>query len=130
MSAMSETGASRTAAAVLRAAGGRTALLRMPAPAVSGDDGEQLGLATPGFQDVPLGPVAFQRLTPVQVEMLVSAGAMLRAAGTESFDAVDGLLRGAVGVVLDEGTWTITGVRTMQAEGKPYCYGVTLRKPE
>ena len=38
-----------------------TVLLRVPAPAVAGDVTEQLGLATPEFQDVELAPVVFRR---------------------------------------------------------------------
>ena len=123
------TGAARVAEAVLRSGGGRSVLLRMSAPAVQGDDSEQLGLATPQFQDLPLGPVGFQRVTAAQMEMLVSAEAMLRVAGTLAFNSAEVLLESAAGVVVDGVMWVIGNVRTMQTEGKPYCYGVMLRKP-
>jgi len=123
------TGAARVAEVLLRTVGGPSVLLRMPAPAVSGDDGEQLGLATPEFQDAVLGPVSFQRVDAEAMEMLVSAEAMLRVAGTLAYASVDVLLQAVVGVVVDGVVWTITEVRTMQAEGKTYCYGVRMVKP-
>jgi hypothetical protein len=124
------TGAARVAEVLLRTAGGRTVLLRMPAPAVSGNDGEQLGLATPQFQDAVLGPVTFRKADAATTEMLVSAEAMLRVAGTLAYDSVEVLLQAALGVVVDGVVWTITSVRTMQAEGKPYCYGLMVQRPE
>ncbi len=53
--------ARRAADVLLQCAGGRSVLLRMPAPATAGDIGEQLGLAVPSFQDVELSPVVFRR---------------------------------------------------------------------
>ena len=46
----------RTADVLLRGIGGRSVMLRMPALASAGDVAEQLGLATPEFQDVELAP--------------------------------------------------------------------------
>lgn len=123
------TGAERVAEALLRTAGGRSVLLRMPAPAVSGADAEQLGLTTPEFQDEVLSPVVFRKADAATSEMLVSAEAMLRVAGTLAYDSVDVLLQGALGIVVDDVVWAITSVRTMQAEGKPYCYGVMVWRP-
>src|SRR5665213_1558946 len=50
----------RAADVLLRCAGGRAVMLRMPAPASAADVAEQLGLAGPEFQDVELAPVAFR----------------------------------------------------------------------
>ena len=44
----------RAADTLLRGIGGTQVLLRTPAPANPDDDGEQLGLSTPLFQDFPL----------------------------------------------------------------------------
>lgn len=123
------TGAARVAEALLHATGGRSVLLRLPAPAVSGDDGEQLGLATPQFQDAVLGPVAFRKADAAASELLVSAEAMLRVAGTLEYGSVDALLQAALGVVVDGVVWTITSIRTMQAQGQPYCYGLMVQRP-
>jgi len=51
----------RAADVLLRCAGGRSVLLRMPANASAGDTTEQLGLAVPEFQDVELAPVVFRK---------------------------------------------------------------------
>src|ERR1700722_7270950 len=51
----------RAADVLLRCAGGRSVLLRMPAQASAGDTTEQLGLAVPEFQDVELAPVVFRK---------------------------------------------------------------------
>ncbi len=40
----------RAADVLLRAMGGRSVMLRMPAPAVPADPTEQLGIATPAFR--------------------------------------------------------------------------------
>ena len=61
----SSDGAIRLADAVMRSAGGRMVLLRLAAPAVPNDDAEQLGLATPQYQDVALGPVTFHKADSV-----------------------------------------------------------------
>src|ERR1700724_1700479 len=52
----------RAADTLLRGVGGRRVLLRVPAPGVAGDDGEQLGVASPEFQDLPLWPTEFRRV--------------------------------------------------------------------
>src|SRR5260370_42006411 len=51
----------RAADVLLRCAGGRSVLLRIPANASAGDTTEQLGLAVPEFQDVELAPVVFRK---------------------------------------------------------------------
>jgi hypothetical protein len=114
---------------LLRTVGGRSVLLRLPAPAVANEDAEQLGLAAPEFQDASLCPVAFRRADTASPMLLVSAEAMLRVAGTLAFDSVDVLLQTAAGVVVDDVVYAITSVRISQAGGKPYCYCLALRKP-
>ena len=59
---ISATGAAaRAADALLRAVGGRTVMLRVPSPAVPADITEQLGIAVPMFQDLPLAPVVYRK---------------------------------------------------------------------
>ena len=59
---VSATGAAARATDVLlRAMGGRSVMLRMPAPAVPADVTEQLGIAVPTFQDIPLAPVVYRK---------------------------------------------------------------------
>ena len=50
-------------------------LLRVTAGAAANDDAEQLGLATPQFQDVPPAPCVFRK-TGSRQELLVSGAAV------------------------------------------------------
>jgi hypothetical protein len=121
-------GRERFAEVLLRTNGGRSVLLRMPAPASSGDDAEQLGLATPGFQDVELGPAVFHKANSV-AKLLVSACAVDALLGSLAFDAADVLFETAVGVVIDGVLYEITNSFASQAMGKAYCYWLVLEKP-
>jgi hypothetical protein len=120
-------GRERFAEVLLRTNGGRSVLLRMPAPASSGDDAEQLGLATPGFQDVELGPAVFHKANSV-AKLLVSACAVDALLGSLAFDAADVLFETAVGVVIDGVLYEITNSFASQAMGKAYCYWLVLEK--
>jgi hypothetical protein len=122
-------GRARFAEVLLRTNGGRTVLLRMPAPASSGDDAEQLGLATPDFQDVELGPAVFHKANSV-AKLLVSACAVDALLGSLDFDAPDVLFETAVGVVIDGVLYEITNSFASQAMGEAYCYWLVLQKPE
>ncbi len=123
--------------ALLRGVGGTTVLLHLPAPAVPGDPGEQLGLATPQFQDVPLAPALFRRVRAKtgtadrpdedSYELLISASAVERAAGTLGFNAGDVLLAQAGGLLIDGTLYGITWVATAEAFGSPYLYRLGLR---
>jgi hypothetical protein len=123
--------------ALMRGVGGRSVLLHLPAPAIPGDLGEQLGLATPQFQDVPLAPALFRRVRAKtgtadkpdedSYELMVSASAVERAAGTLGFNAADVLFAEAAGVVIDGTLYGITWVATAEAFGSPYLYRLGLR---
>lgn len=121
-------GAARCADAVLRAGGGRTVLLRLAAPAVAGSNGEEMGLATPGFQDAPLEPAAFHKANDV-TKLLVSASVVQALMGTLAYDSADVLFETAVGVLIDDLLYEITDSFASQAMGQPYCYWLTLRRP-
>jgi hypothetical protein len=123
--------------ALLRGVGGRTVLLHLPAPAIPGDPGEQLGLATPQFQDVALSPALFRRVRAKtgtadkpdedSYELMVSASAVERAAGTLGFNAGELLFAQADGVLIDGALYGITWVATAEAFGSPYLYRLGLR---
>jgi hypothetical protein len=123
--------------ALLRGAGGRSVLLHLPAPAIPGDPGEQLGLATPQFQDVALCPALFRRVRAKtgtadrpredSYELMVSASAVERAAGTLGFNAGAVLFAQAACVLIDGTLYGITWVATAEAFGSPYLYRVGLR---
>ena len=124
----SNAGAIRLADAAMRSGGGRTVLLRLAIPAVPGDDAEQLGLATPEFQDVLLGPATFHKANSV-TKLLVSASAVHEALGSLGFESAEVLFETAVGVFLDDVLYKITNSYSSQAMGVPYCYWLILEPP-
>jgi hypothetical protein len=121
-------GAIRLADAVMRSGGGRMVLLRLAAPAVPGDDAEQLGLATPQYQDLALGPATFHKADSV-TKLLVSASAVHEALGSLGYDSADVLFETAVGLLIDDLLYKITNSYSSQAMGMPYCYWLTLEPP-
>ena len=118
----------RAADVLLRASGGRSVLLRVPAPAVAGAQGEELGLATPEFQDVVLGPVVFRKALDA-TRLMVSASVVEALVGSLAFDSAAVLFETAVGVVVDGVVFLIEGSVGSQVEGEVYCYCLTLRAP-
>ncbi len=124
----SSDGAIRVADTVMRASGGRMVLLRLPAPAVPNDDAEQLGLATPEYQDVALGPATFHKANSV-TKLLVSASAVHKTLGSLGFDSADVLFETAVGLFVDDLLYKITNSYSSQAMAMPYCYWLTLEPP-
>ena len=122
-------------------------MLRTPSPAVPDDDGEQLGLAVPLFQDSPLSPVVFRRLrpklpssvtrpgkTPTQYELLVSVTAVNALAGTCGYESADSLFAAAYGVLLPETDLPgvlleIQSASWSEVGGAPYLYRLLLRAP-
>jgi hypothetical protein len=136
MDAIKSTGAAaRTADALLRATGGRSVTLRLPAPA-SPLVSEQLGLATPYFQDVPLAPVVFRKARTQSAagnaatsELLVSATAVELIVGSLDYASASVLFASALGVLIDGELFAIEWAATEQAFGKPYLYRLVLRTP-
>jgi hypothetical protein len=118
----------RAADTLLRTAG-RTLLLRLPAPAIPGDPTEQLGLATPQFQDVELSPVVvLSGKTSGSELLLVSATAVNTIVGSLGYSAARVLFAGAVGVMLDD-LLQIEAVAESEVNGTVYLYRLTLRLP-
>jgi hypothetical protein len=121
-------GAVRAAEALLRANGGRNVVLRMPGLAASGDDAEQLGLATPGFQDVVLGPVVFRKAESPG-KLLVSGAAVAAIVGSMAFDSAEVLFEQAVGVVVGNVLYEVESCVASVSGGVAYCYAVGLKAP-
>jgi hypothetical protein len=119
----------RAADALLRASGGRAVMLRMPAPAVAGNDGEQLGLATPQFQDVELAPTVFRKAESTAT-LLVSGSAVKVVVGSLKFNSAEVLFETVVGVVIDSVVYTILSSTTSTSDGKTYVYSLELRAPD
>jgi len=119
----------RTADALLRANGGRAVLLRLPAPAVANNDGEQLGLATPQFQDVELSPAAFRKAETTST-LLVSGSAVTAVVGSLQFNSAEVLFETAAGVVVDGVLYTILSSAAATSDGATYVYSLELRAPD
>ena len=134
---VSATGAAARAADVLlRAMGGRTVMLRMPAPAVPTDVTEQLGIATPTFQDIPLGPVVYRKARATVAEgkaakweMLVSATVVENLVGSLTYASASVLFATAYGVLSDDELLEIESATQEQVFGQPYVYRLVLRAP-
>ncbi len=131
---MSDLVAARVADTLLRGVGGRTVLLRMPAPAVPADVAEQLGLGAPTFQDIVLGPVVYRKARArvsdgeaAQWELLVSATAVERVVGSLAFGSTSVLFATAFGVLVDEALLEIESATTMHVFGGAYLYRLVLR---
>ena len=115
----------RTAEALLRGTGGRAVMLRVAAPAAQGDEAEQVGLASPVFQDVELAPCVFRKAGS-RSELLVSAQAVERVVGALSFDSAKVLFRTAAGLVVDAELLRVGEVTPVECAGVAACYRVEL----
>ena len=128
--------AARTADVLLRAVGGRTVMLRMPAPAVPADVTEQLGIATPTFQDLPLSPVVYRKARATVTagkaarwELLVSATVVETLLGSLAYASASVLFATAFGVLSDDELLEIVSATEEQLFGQPYVYRLVLRAP-
>jgi hypothetical protein len=128
----------RAADVLLRAMGGRSVRLRMPAPAVPADPTEQLGLATPEFQDLALAPVVCRKARAAvsdgkaaQWELLVSATAVEGVLGSLAYASASVLFANACGVLTDEGAELLEILSATQEPviGRPYVYRLLVRAP-
>lgn len=135
---VSATGAATKAADVLlRAMGGRSVMLRMPAPAVPADVTEQLGIAAPTFQDLPLAPVAYRKARaivaegrPAKWELLVSATVIEDLVGSLAYASASALFAAAYGVLSDDELLEIVSATQEQVFGQPYVYRLVLIAPQ
>lgn len=128
--------ATRTADALLRTTAGRAVLLRMPATASANDVTEQLGLATPQFQDVELAPVVFRSMRATVAEgkaarweMLVSASAVETLVGSLGYGAAESLFGAAFGILVDGVLMTVESTTAAEVRGAAYLYRLVLRTP-
>jgi hypothetical protein len=134
---VSATGAATRAADVLlRSAGGRTVMLRMPAPAIPADVTEQLGIAVPTFQDIPLAPVVYRKARATVTsgkaarwELLVSATVVAALVGSLAYASASVLFATAFGILSDDELLEIESATEEQAFGRPYLYRLMLQAP-
>lgn len=131
--------ATRAADVLLRSAGGRMVLLRMPSPGVAGDPTEQLGLAAPEFQDAELAPVVFRRSRArvsggktAEWELLVSASGVRTLLGGygAAYSSAEGMFAAAFGVVVDGVLMEIVSATGSEGNGEVYVYRLMVKEPE
>jgi hypothetical protein len=133
---LSAEGAVRAADTLLRGAGGRRVLLRMPGPASAGDVTEQLGLAVPEFQDLELAPVVFRKARATTAvgeaaksELMVSATAVHALVGSLGYSAASVLFATAFGVLIDDVLMEVESATESEVSGVPYVYRLVLKAP-
>jgi hypothetical protein len=131
----------RAADVLLRCAGGRSVLLRIPAPASAGDTTEQLGLAVPEFQDVELSPVVFRKTRQAESalsadgskaarwELMISASAVEALTGSLGYSAASVLFATAFGVLIDGVLMEVVSATQSEIFGTPYVYRLILAAP-
>ena len=139
MSPLSDS-AARATDILLRAMGGRSVLMRMPALAVPDDPPEQLGLATPEFQDIPLAPAVYRKARATlaegkaaKSELLVSVYTIERVVGSLAYASAGVLFANAVGILTGPDSTElleIVSASTEEAHGQPYVYRLLLRAPQ
>jgi len=128
--------AQRVATAMLRAAGGATACLRMPPLSGDSSDQGQLGLDAPGFLSLPLAPAVLRggprrsprAGVPPPYELLVAAEAVSAQVSELKLSSAEALFAQANGVVVGGKLFLIESVSTAQSQGTPYVYRLLLRE--
>jgi hypothetical protein len=120
---------------LLCGASARSVMLRIPAPATPGDPAEQLGLATPQFQDVELTPVAFRTIAAktadgkaARRELLVSATAVEVLTGSQKYASAAELFATAFGILVDDALLAIVSATELEAGGQVCGYRLGLRE--
>ena len=127
----------RATDALLRCLGGTTVLLRLPTPGVAGSDAEQLGEATPAYEDIPLSPAVFRRLRPQledgqvnRYELLISASSVWAQLGFLQLASTDQLFAMASGIFVDGQLMLIEASAEAEAFRRPYIYRLIVRGPQ
>ena len=126
-------GALRAAETVLRGAGGRSVLVRVPQPGAANDVTEQLGLAVATFDDVEIAPCVLRLLSTsgeMRQELQVAARAAATAAGGTDPALVLAWFAGAAGVMVDGELLRVLNVSYRDLAGVPYVYRLELAGAE
>jgi hypothetical protein len=133
----------RTAAAMLRALGGGEVRLLLPVPYNTDATLQELGLATTGLEEVPVGPVVVRNLwqgttslpaqgqrwsaapnRAAQYELVISAEAVRAAAEARQIESGTELLNEARGIMNGAQRLSVMTITTDYCGGVPYLYRV------
>jgi hypothetical protein len=117
--------ARRAACAVVQTTCGAEIELRIPAPPVAGDDGEELGLRTPGIQVKPVGPAAVIR-TARGCTVLMPAPVLERAFAVSGAGAVREAFLTVMSVVIEDEAFVPMDCEPDEVSGAAYLYRLTL----
>ncbi len=107
---------------------GFAALLRLPGVAVGGSDAEQLGLSSPQFQDVLMGPGVWRK-SGVDTALLVGASSVAELVGSTGFVSAESMFEAAAGVVVEDVLYTITDSQPIVSGGIPCGYRLSVALP-
>ncbi len=128
MATTSDQGAIRAAMAALWANGGFQVAIRFPGLAASGSDAEQLGLGTPQFEDVPVGPAVWRK-AGVNTSLVLGASAVASLIGSQAFAGAESLFQTAVGVVIGDVLYVITKAEPLLVAGTACAYRLSVKAP-
>jgi hypothetical protein len=118
--------AKSAAETLLRVLGGTHIYMRVPLTFVDGGDGQQLGLSGAGSEDVLLAPVAVLAKDETKKELLISAGALLRAREIRDAKAARDFFESALGVVLGMQFLRVVSVEHEEIGGEAFLYRVIV----
>lgn len=128
MAMLADEGAVRAAMAALHANGGFEVVLRLPGLASSGAEAEELGLATPQFQDVPLGPAVWRK-AGANSALLLAGGSVAEVLGARDFLSTQGMFQNAVGLVIAGVLYVIKDIEPLFVAGVAAAFRVTVEGP-
>jgi hypothetical protein len=125
--------ANRIADVLLQVVGGTMVQVRIYTQSAAGDGG-QVGQPSPAYQDYPLGPAVFRRITatlqkgePNRYELLVSSTAVANLVTSLALASAEELFDTALGIVVDGSVRLIEGLGSSEAFGSAYLYTLKLR---
>ena len=120
--------------ALLRTAGGATALLRI-APASAGGAMAEVGLVATAFSDVPISPVVLRKVQSAlqedgesKRELLVSATAVEEQVHALTLASAQALFSMTLAVTVNEQEYLVTAIAANEAFGQTYVYRLVLRE--
>ena len=123
-----DTGARRATDALVGQLAAETVTLRFPSPPIAGSVGEQLGLPSPEFHDLPVTP-ALVRLQSNRTVVLVSATALEAVLRVSGEQAVTDSLNSASFVQIGDRLFTLQATERRSVYGRAYLYRLLLRDP-
>lgn len=118
--------AKSAAETLLKVLGGTHIYVRVPLAFVNAGDAAQLGQAGAASEDVLLAPVAVLAKDPTKKELLISAGALLRAREIRDSKAARDFFESAIGVVLGTQLLRVVSVGHEEIGGEAFLYRVVV----